>query len=172
MSFLTRLCGCGGSSAAPAHGQASTSQQKEYAHELSRPSTVNGSTVAPIKTPPAPTAAPVVPAPTPTPTTTPATKPTKAAKPAKSTSKSSSPYSSAASTALFDTYADTDEPDSIGPEGLERLCGDAGVSLEGALPLVLAWQLGASEMGTFKRGEWMSGMEALQSVCSGQLVSA
>ncbi|OCH85216.1 DUF298-domain-containing protein [Obba rivulosa] len=71
--------------------------------------------------------------------------------------------SSAARTpALFDAYADPDDPAVIGPEGFERLCGDAGVSLEGALPLILAWQLNAKEMAKISRDEWDAGLSDLQ----------
>ena len=64
------------------------------------------------------------------------------------------PYTPAASTSLFDVYADPDDPTVIGPEGFERLCSDAEVSLEGALPLILAWQMGASEMAKISKQEW------------------
>lgn len=78
-----------------------------------------------------------------------------AAKHAKSVKLSEpAPYTPAASTSLFSSYADPDDPSVIGPEGFERLCADAEVSLEGALPLILAWQMGASEMARISRQEW------------------
>ena len=82
-------------------------------------------------------------------TTTPAAKPAKAAKPSEP-----APYTPAASTSLFSSYADPDDPSVIGPEGFERLCSDAQVSLEGALPLILAWQMGAGEMAKISKQEW------------------
>ena len=63
---------------------------------------------------------------------------------------------------LFASYADEDDPSVIGPEGFERLCADAGISLEGVQPLILAWQLKASEMGKIRQDEWTVGMSALQ----------
>ncbi|TCD70581.1 hypothetical protein EIP91_002611 [Steccherinum ochraceum] len=67
------------------------------------------------------------------------------------------PYTPARATALFAEYADDDDEDVIGPEGFERLCNDANISLEGALPLLLAWQLGATEMAKLKKSEWEKG---------------
>lgn len=82
----------------------------------------------------------------------------------KSNSKKTVPYTPQGADALFDQYADEDTPESIGPEGLERLCADGEIPLEGALPLILAWQLGSIEMGQFTRTEWGNGMSALQYV--------
>jgi hypothetical protein len=89
----------------------------------------------------------------------------KAAPPKKAAaSPKSAPYTPAAASALFAKYADEDEPTEIGPEGLEALCADGCIPLDGALPLVLAWQLGAKEMGKFSQEEWAAGMGALQCV--------
>ncbi|KAI8999043.1 DUF298-domain-containing protein [Trametes punicea] len=63
---------------------------------------------------------------------------------------------------LFRTYQDPDAPGEIGPEGFEKLCNDLNISLEGALPLVLAWQLHGLEMGRLKENEWMRGTEELR----------
>ena len=65
---------------------------------------------------------------------------------------------------LFNVYADADRPNTIGAEGLEKLCADAEVPMDGAQPLLLAWQLDAKEMGSFTREEWSRGMEKLKSV--------
>jgi len=57
--------------------------------------------------------------------------------------------------ALFDKYAD--EPptaDTISPEGLEQLCIDAEMPMEGALPLLLAWSVNAATMGSITKSEW------------------
>lgn len=64
--------------------------------------------------------------------------------------------------ALFKSFADDDDPDVIGPGGVERLCAEAGIPLEGAQPLVLAWQFKAKEMAKFSRSEWLHGTEALR----------
>ena len=85
------------------------------------------------------------------------------AKPAVDPSKPQ-PYSAANATSLFTEYADEDDEDVIGPEGLERLCSDANISLEGALPLILAWQLGSTEMAKVKKQEWEKGTGELRCV--------
>lgn len=103
----------------------------------------------------------------------PTTAPAPAAKPAppaprkpvaSKPSVTSESYTPARALALFSVYADADEPDTIGPEGLERLCVDADVAMEGAGPLVLAWLLGTREMGNVRKEEWVKGMESLQCV--------
>ncbi|EJF62622.1 Cullin binding-domain-containing protein [Dichomitus squalens] len=72
------------------------------------------------------------------------------------------PYSEARARELFKKYEDPDTPGEIGPEGFEKLCGDLDISLEGALPLVLAWQMHATEMAKFKESEWMQGTGELR----------
>lgn len=71
-------------------------------------------------------------------------------------------YSVARVRALFETYRDSDDPNVIGPGGFQQLCTDADISLEGVLPLVLAWQLDAKEMAKFTEKEWLEGFRALQ----------
>ncbi|KAI1784046.1 Cullin binding-domain-containing protein [Ganoderma leucocontextum] len=66
------------------------------------------------------------------------------------------PYSEGRARQLFKTYEDPDTPGEIGPEGFEKLCTDLDISLEGALPLVLAWQMHATEMAKFKETEWLN----------------
>ncbi|RDX52739.1 DUF298-domain-containing protein [Lentinus brumalis] len=72
------------------------------------------------------------------------------------------PYSEQRAKELFKTYEDPETPGEIGPEGFEKLCTDLDISLEGALPLVLAWQLHATEMAKFKETEWMQGTGELR----------
>lgn len=72
------------------------------------------------------------------------------------------PYSEDRARKLFKAYEDPDTPGEIGPEGFEKLCEDLEISLEGALPLVLAWQMHASEMAKFKESEWMRGTGELR----------
>jgi len=71
-------------------------------------------------------------------------------------------YSAQRATSVFDAYAEPDDPSSIGAEGFERLCSDMNVSLEGALPLLLAWQMKASEMAKITRSEWDTATGELQ----------
>ncbi|KAK7449622.1 hypothetical protein VKT23_013098 [Stygiomarasmius scandens] len=75
------------------------------------------------------------------------------------------PYTPARSLSLFQSYVDEDDSDVIGPEGLEKLCNDAQISVEGALPMILAWQFQTSEMMKIKKDEWIKGTEGLR-ICS------
>ncbi|RPD59194.1 DUF298-domain-containing protein [Lentinus tigrinus ALCF2SS1-7] len=81
---------------------------------------------------------------------------------AKKASAKPEPYSEQHARELFKTYEDPDSPGEIGPEGFEKLCTDMEISLEGALPLVLAWQMHATEMAKFKESEWMQGTGELR----------
>lgn len=72
------------------------------------------------------------------------------------------PYTAQRSLALFQKYADSDDPNVIGPEGFEELCNETGIPLEGALPLILAWQLEAAEMAKISKEEWVQGMDKLK----------
>ncbi|KAH9857614.1 DUF298-domain-containing protein, partial [Lenzites betulinus] len=72
------------------------------------------------------------------------------------------PYSEARAKQLFKTYEDPDSPGEIGPDGFEKLCTDLAISLEGALPLVLAWQLNGTEMAKFTEDEWTKGTAELR----------
>jgi len=65
---------------------------------------------------------------------------------------------------LFATYADKEDPSFVGAEGLEKLCTDANISMEGAQPLLFAWLLEASELGKLTKDEWIQGLDALQCV--------
>lgn len=80
------------------------------------------------------------------------------------------PYTPALALSLFNTYIDPDTADtsdpSIGSDGFERLCSDAQIPLDGALPLVLAWMLDAQEMAKIGKDEWVKGTAKLQCVMS------
>lgn len=65
---------------------------------------------------------------------------------------------------LFDPYVDEDDADTMTVEGLGRLCEDAGISMDGAQPLLLSWQLDVSEFGTFKRDKWKPWLEQIRYV--------
>ncbi|KAI0303533.1 hypothetical protein B0F90DRAFT_1711764 [Multifurca ochricompacta] len=60
-------------------------------------------------------------------------------------------YTQQRAEALFFQFADEDIPDVI-----------AQVPLDGALPLLLAWQLDSHEMGKITKEEWMGGTAALR----------
>lgn len=63
---------------------------------------------------------------------------------------------------IFASYADPDNPGLVGPEGFEKLCNDAQISMEGALPFVLSWQVDAEEMGKLTREGWIKGTDTLK----------
>ncbi|KAG9318187.1 Cullin binding-domain-containing protein [Chiua virens] len=71
-------------------------------------------------------------------------------------------YSQQRAQALFNSFADDDDPDVIGPEGVERLYKEASIPLEGGQPLILAWQFNARELAKLDRSEWLQGTEALR----------
>lgn len=61
---------------------------------------------------------------------------------------------------MFDKYKDPAE-DRIGPDGVDALCKDLGISPTSMTCLILAWKLGAEEMGYFKREEFINGLQNL-----------
>ncbi|KAF7323234.1 Defective in cullin neddylation protein [Mycena chlorophos] len=109
---------------------------------------------APLPPPPASAAKPMAPKPAPAPKTAPA---------------KIEPYSADRAASLFKEYADDDEPDVMGPENLGRFCTDADIPMDGSLPLILAWQLDAKEMGKFTKSEWTKGTDAIKISTAAQL---
>jgi len=89
---------------------------------------------------------------------------TKSQPPIKKPSSKTEPYSSQHAQELFKSYADSDDPNVIGPEGFEQLCNDADLPLEGARPIIFAWQFGAKEMAKISREEWIHGTSSLKCV--------
>ncbi|KAG6874053.1 hypothetical protein C0995_006910 [Termitomyces sp. Mi166 len=72
------------------------------------------------------------------------------------------PYSAERAHVLFKNYEDSDEPNTIGADGFARLCDDAEMAMEGALPLILAWQFGTKEMMKITEEEWRKGTGSLK----------
>ncbi|KAJ1551055.1 DCN1-like protein 4, partial [Cladochytrium tenue] len=64
-----------------------------------------------------------------------------------------------------------DDPDVMDIGGIERLCEDLGVAVDGPTVLVLAWKLGAKRMGFFDKHEWMTGMAQLKTDSREKLVA-
>ncbi|XP_037088155.1 DCN1-like protein 5 [Pollicipes pollicipes] len=62
----------------------------------------------------------------------------------------------------FREYTTADEPDLLGPEGMERFCEDIGVEPENVVMLVIAWRMDAKNMGFFTVQEWLHGLSQLQ----------
>lgn len=46
---------------------------------------------------------------------------------------------------------------SLGPEGMEKFCEDIGVDPENVVMLVIAYKMGAKQMGFFTQEEWIKG---------------
>jgi len=62
----------------------------------------------------------------------------------------------------FKEYSTPSSLEVIGPEGVETLCKDLGVEPENISLLVLAWKMGAKQMGYFSLQEWLQGLTELQ----------
>lgn len=62
----------------------------------------------------------------------------------------------------FNEYTTAAEPETLGPESMERFCEDIGVEPENVAMLVIAYKMGARQMGYFTQAEWMKGMTELQ----------
>lgn len=73
-------------------------------------------------------------------------------------------FSQARTRELFNAYRDEEVTDEevIGSDGIEKLCQDTQMDMEGAKPLVLAWILGAKTLGRFSKAEWDSGTSSWQ----------
>lgn len=52
----------------------------------------------------------------------------------------------------------TDDPQTLGPEGMERFCQDIKVEPENIVMLVIAYKMQAKNMGYFTQSEFMKGM--------------
>ncbi|XP_025075398.1 DCN1-like protein 5 isoform X1 [Pogonomyrmex barbatus] len=64
--------------------------------------------------------------------------------------------------AWFREYTSPDDPDTLGPEGMEKFCEDIGVEPENVVMLVLAYRMNARQMGFFTLSEWLKGFTELQ----------
>ncbi|KAI0318430.1 Cullin binding-domain-containing protein [Amylostereum chailletii] len=53
-------------------------------------------------------------------------------------------------------------PNLIAEHALHRSLQHAGISMDGVMPLLLAWELNGSEMAKFTQDEWTKGMDKLQ----------
>jgi len=62
----------------------------------------------------------------------------------------------------FHEYTTPDEPETLGPDGMEKFCEDIGVEPENLVMLVLAWKMNAKQMGFFTSQEWQDGLSALR----------
>ncbi|EDW40198.1 GL25128 [Drosophila persimilis] len=62
----------------------------------------------------------------------------------------------------FQEYTTPDEPETLGPDGMEKFCEDIGVAPENIVMLVLAYKMGATQMGFFSQKEWLKGLTELE----------
>ena len=62
----------------------------------------------------------------------------------------------------FEKYSTGNKLEVIGPTGVETLCQDLGVEPDNVSLLVLAWKMGAQQMGYFSLQEWLQGLTELQ----------
>jgi DCN1-like protein 4/5 len=83
-------------------------------------------------------------------------------------SKSANEYTDSASfsqkrcSTLFNEYSSPEDPEVIGPEGIEAFCNAIAVDPEDVVMLVVAWKMDARQMGYFTRKEWLKGLQDLQ----------
>ncbi|XP_057341927.1 DCN1-like protein 4 isoform X2 [Microplitis mediator] len=64
--------------------------------------------------------------------------------------------------AWFREYTAADDPDTLGPDGMEKFCEDIAVEPENVVMLVLAYKMNARQMGFFTLNEWLKGLSELQ----------
>lgn len=64
--------------------------------------------------------------------------------------------------AWFREYTTPDDPDTLGPDGMEKFCEDIGVEPENVVMLVLAYRMQARQMGFFTQEEWLRGLGEMQ----------
>ncbi|KAK7870061.1 hypothetical protein R5R35_012014 [Gryllus longicercus] len=79
-----------------------------------------------------------------------------------SKSEDTSSFSQKRCLTWFREYTSPDDPDTLGPEGMEKFCEDIGVEPENVVMLVLAWKMNARQMGFFTQQEWLRGLVDLQ----------
>lgn len=58
----------------------------------------------------------------------------------------------------------------IGPDGMEKFCEDIGVEPENIVMLVLAYKMGATQMGFFSQQEWLKGLTDLECDSTAKMV--
>jgi DCN1-like protein 4/5 len=63
--------------------------------------------------------------------------------------------------AWFNQYCKQDDPEEIGPEGIESFCFDLNIGLESKEILIIAYFMDALQMGYFEYDEWIKGMKKM-----------
>lgn len=59
----------------------------------------------------------------------------------------------------------TDDPQTLGPEGMELFCQDIKVEPENIVMLVIAYKMQAKNMGYFTQTEWIRGLSDGEILC-------
>lgn len=59
-------------------------------------------------------------------------------------------------------HSANEDPEVIGPDGIEAFCKALGVDPEDPVMLVLAYKMDAKQMGYFTKKEWLKGLQDLQ----------
>lgn len=67
--------------------------------------------------------------------------------------------------AWFKNYTELNDPLQLGPEGMERFCQDIKVEPEDIVMLVIAFKMGAKNMGYFTQSEWIKGLSDPEVLC-------
>lgn len=67
--------------------------------------------------------------------------------------------------AWFKKYTTVDDPQTLGPEGMERFCQDIKVEPENIVMLVIAYKMQAKNMGYFTQAEWIRGLSDMDVLC-------
>lgn len=80
----------------------------------------------------------------------------------RSTDETAPTFSQKRCLAWFREYTTPDDPDTLGPEGMEKFCEDIGVEPENVVMLVLAYRMQARQMGFFSNEEWLRGLSEMQ----------
>ncbi|XP_066156498.1 DCN1-like protein 4 isoform X2 [Euwallacea fornicatus] len=62
----------------------------------------------------------------------------------------------------FREYTSPDDPETLGPDGMEKFCEHIGVDPENVVMLVLAFKMQARQLGFFTKEEWLKGLAELQ----------
>lgn len=65
----------------------------------------------------------------------------------------------------FKKYTTDDDPQTLGPEGMERFCEDIKVEPENIVMLVIAYRMQAKNMGYFTQCEWIKGLSDSEVLC-------
>lgn len=58
----------------------------------------------------------------------------------------------------FKKYTTSEDPSQLCPDGMERFCEDINLDPKNIAMLIIAYKMGAKEMGYFSQSEWIRGL--------------